>query len=102
MVRAAIDVDDMATETTTINPKEPAMHPSIAHAIASGIQDPDWRLLDPASGHLRHASPCLQTRRTARPGVAMGLRRLLSRRRPAEGQWLSGVVPPLSGYPAQR
>jgi hypothetical protein len=78
------------------------MHPSIVHAIASGIQDPDWRLTDPTPGYPRHGSSRLSARRTPRPGLAARLRKFLSARRPEEGQWLSGVVPSLTGYPAKR
>jgi hypothetical protein len=78
------------------------MHPSIAHAIASGIQDPDWRLTDPTPRHERHTTARMQAGRSAGPGPAARLRSLLSGRRADEGQWLSGVVPPLTGYPAQR
>jgi hypothetical protein len=78
------------------------MHPSIAHAIASGIQDPDWRLTDPTPGYERHATSRLRARTVAGPGLAARLRGLLSGRRPEEGPWLSGVVPPLTHYPAQR
>ncbi len=87
---------------TTMHPKEPAMHPSIAHAIASGIQDPDWRLTDPTPGYQRHPGWRRQVHRTARPGLAARLQRLVRGRRPEEGQWLSGVVPPLTHYPARR
>jgi hypothetical protein len=86
---------------TTIHPKELAMHPSIAHAIASGIQDPDWRLTDREPSP-RRGSSRPSARRTPRHGVATRLRGLLGGRRPDEGQWLSGVVPPLTRYPAQR
>jgi hypothetical protein len=78
------------------------MHPSIVHAIASGIQDPDWRLTDPSAGQLRHAPSRRHARSTSRPGMATRLRALVSGRRPDEAQWLSGVVPPLTRYPAQR
>ncbi len=78
------------------------MHPSIVHAIASGIQDPDWRLTDPSPDRLRHASSRPQARRTSRPGLATRVRQLLRGRRPDEAQWLSGVVPALTSDPAQR
>jgi hypothetical protein len=77
------------------------MHPSIAHAIASGIQDPDWRLTDHEPSPRRGSSRS-SARRTPRPGVATRLRCLFGGRRPDEGQWLSGVVPPLTSYPARR
>jgi hypothetical protein len=88
--------------TTTTYPKERTMHPSIAHAIAfaiaSGIQDPDWLLTDPAA--IRPDRPW--SPRPSRPGIRMRLRELLSARKTDEGEWMSGIVPRFSGYPTQR
>jgi hypothetical protein len=88
--------------TTTTYPKERAMHPSIAHAIAiaiaSGIQDPDWLLSDPAS--IRPNRPWQP--RPSGPGIRMRLRELVSARRTDDDEWMFGVVPRFTGYPTQR